>query len=106
MHTLEVLLVKNPVEAIPQPSLLPQPGAQERLERALHELQKAIAHGHQVSAELLEISGLLERGIVPARIKTAYGDVIKLMEIARAIEAELQQVKKPSPWRPSRRVPV
>ena len=96
----------TPVEAIPQPSLLPQSEARERFEKALQQLQEAIAHGHEVGAELLEVSGLLQRGIDPANVKSVYSDVTRLMAVARAIEAELREVKKPSPWRPSQRVRV
>lgn len=77
-----------------------------RLQQAAQALEGALAEGRAVSQELLRVSGLLERGIDPRQIRTAHSDLPRLLETARAIEAQQFAEPHPDGRPPARRVPV
>jgi hypothetical protein len=78
----------------------------KRIRVAMQALEDALAQGRAVSQELLLISGLLERGIDPRQIRTAFSDLPRLLETARAIEAQQLAEQERDPRRAARRVPV
>ena len=78
----------------------------KRIGVAVRALEEALAKGRAVSQELLQISGLLERGIDPQQIRSTYSDLPRLLEAARAIEAQQLAAQEHDPRRPARRVQV
>lgn len=78
----------------------------KRLQQAALALEQALAEGRAVSQELLQVSGLLERGIDPRQIRTAHSDLPRLLETARAIEARQFADASPAAKSPVRRVSV
>lgn len=79
---------------------------ERRLREAVRALEAAMAEGRTVSRELLRVSGLLERGIDPQRIRCSAGDLQRLLSLARAIEAEELSAQGPDTTRAGRRLPV
>lgn len=59
-----------------------------RLRRAQAECRTALQVSEAVAAQLLEVSGVLERGVQPANIRATPQDVERLLPLAKAIEAE------------------
>jgi hypothetical protein len=78
----------------------------KRLHQAVQALEAAMAQGQAVSQALLQVSGLLERGVDPFQIRTTHRDLPRLLEIARAIEAQEFAEPHPDARRPTRRMPV
>lgn len=78
----------------------------KRLQQAVQALESALAEGRAVSEELLRVSGLLERGIDPQQVRCALGDVPRLLEAAREIEAQQAAAQPGDPRRASRRMRV
>ena len=60
----------------------------KRLHKAIQDLEQALAEGRAVSERLLQVSGLLERGIDPRTIRSTFADLPRLLEMARLIEAQ------------------
>lgn len=59
-----------------------------RLQRAQDAGASAVQAGTAAAATLLQVSGVLERGIDPSRLNLSPADLPRLLELARAIEAE------------------
>lgn len=78
----------------------------KRLQEAMQAVDAALAEGRAVSAKLLEVSFLLERGIHPQRIKTTFADLPRLLETARALESQQLEIQASDPKMSSRHTPV
>lgn len=78
----------------------------KRLRKAAQALEEALQEGRAVRQELLQVSGLLERGIDPQQIRSTYSDLPRLIQTAQALEARLLGDQPPDPIRPPRRVEV
>jgi hypothetical protein len=78
----------------------------KRLQKAVQDLEHALAEGQSVSEVLLQVSGLLERGIDPRAIRSTFTDLPRLLEIARSIEAQLEANSQGDTKPPVRRTPV
>ena len=78
----------------------------KRVRVAVQALEAALAEGRAVSQALLQVSGLLERGIDPREIRTAFSDLPRLLETARDSEAPQFADQARDPKRPARRLPV
>ena len=57
-------------------------------------------------AKLLQVSGLLEPGIDPRQVRPTLSDLPRLLETARAIEAQQLAAQERDPKRAAWRVPV
>jgi HPt (histidine-containing phosphotransfer) domain-containing protein len=78
----------------------------KRLRKAAQALEEALGEGRAVSQELLQVSGLLERGIDPKKIRSTYSDLPRLIQTAQALEARFLADQPPDPIRSFRRVEV
>lgn len=79
---------------------------ERRMRQAVQALEAALEEGHAVSQALLRVSGLLERGIDPRRIRCTAGDLPRLLSLARDVEARQVADQGADARRPSRRIPV
>jgi hypothetical protein len=59
-----------------------------RLRRAQAECAAALKVSEAVAAQMVQLSGVQERGIDPARLRVTPAEVHRLLELARTIEAE------------------
>lgn len=79
----------------------------KRIRQAAQLLEQALSEGHDVSRELLELSGLLDRGIDPLAVRATGADIERLLAITRRLEAEGLDASPPPDARPAaRRVQV
>jgi hypothetical protein len=60
-----------------------------RLKRTAQQTEELIAKGNALARELLEISGLVERGLDPRGLRLSPEQLALLLERAQAIEAEM-----------------
>lgn len=62
--------------------------SQIRLRRQAQALQAALKVSEAVAEQLLQVSGVLERGVDPRKLRVQPQDLPELMALARRIEAE------------------
>jgi hypothetical protein len=59
-----------------------------RLKRSVQEIEQLLAQGDALARELLEKSGLLEKGIDPRQLSLTPAQLEQLIERARELEAQ------------------
>lgn len=60
-----------------------------RLKRSVQEIEKLLMQGDALACELLEKSGLLDKGIDPRKLELTPAQLEQLIQRARALESEL-----------------
>lgn len=88
------------------PQLAIQNIRMRRTRKAADELRAALDEGRAVSEELLQASGLLERGIDPREIRVTAADIERLLETTRQIEAQTDAPAPADQHKPLRRRPL
>ncbi len=60
-----------------------------RLKRSVQEIEKLLSQADSLACELLEKSGLLDKGIDPRKLQLTPAQLDQLIQRARALESEL-----------------